>query len=307
MQRVLILAPESDFHALAIQALLRERGCDADIVDTAGFPSRLTLNQSSGSSTTVELDEHPLSSYRSIWWRRPYAPELPEDLRQTGEEARFANRECREALWGALHASAIPIFNRPEMESIATYKPYQIRVAKDCGFAVPDTLITNNHDAVLRFRARGRPIVYKGFSATTIRMTETRLLRDEDLDDLWRLKYAPVIFQDYIELGREYRATVVRDRVFAAEIVTDNPAAKADWRLDPGYKVRPITLSSDIEANLVRLLKTLHLASGSIDLRESRTKELYFLEVNPSGQFLFLDVFAGLDVGNAFCDLLLCN
>jgi glutathione synthase/RimK-type ligase-like ATP-grasp enzyme len=38
---------------------------------------------------------------------------------------------------------------------------------------VPPTLITNDPDAVLRFRQRHGDIVYKALSATALRMTET--------------------------------------------------------------------------------------------------------------------------------------
>jgi glutathione synthase/RimK-type ligase-like ATP-grasp enzyme len=301
---VLILAPEGDFHALGIQALLKERGCPTDIIDTATFPSGLKLVQTSDGRTDVTLNGRSLASYRSIWWRRPSSPKLPDELRRSGEEGRFAHRECREALWGALHASGVPIFNRPEMEAAAAFKPYQLRVAQDCELRVPPTLITNDPDAVLRFRQRHGDIVYKALSATALRMTETRVLRDEDVSDLSRLRYAPVIFQKYIERGDDYRVAVVGEQIFAARIVSENPEAAADWRLDMGYKVEPTQLDAETGAKLVRLLRALNLASGSADFRTSSTGELYFLEINPSGQFLFLDLFGGMNVAGAFCDML---
>jgi glutathione synthase/RimK-type ligase-like ATP-grasp enzyme len=305
MKSVLILAPRTDFHALAIQALLRERGGDAYIVDTKDFPADLILFQQSGALQSVHVGGHALANFRSIWWRRPDPPVVPAELEGSSEEIRFASRECREALWGALHASGIPIFNRPEMEAIATYKPYQLRVAQSCGLRIPNTIITNDPQEVLRFRASHGKIIYKGLSATKIRMTETRFLGDEDIKDLWRLRFSPVIFQEYIERGREYRVTVVGNKVFSAEILTDNPAAMVDWRLDPGYGVRPINLPPAVQDALVRLCGKLGLDSGSIDLRETPSGDLYFLEINPSGQFMFLDIFSGMDVGGAFCDLLL--
>ncbi|MBV9774994.1 MAG: hypothetical protein JO040_13655 [Gemmatimonadetes bacterium] len=303
-QRVLILAPDNDFHALSIQALLRGRGADADIVDTARFPESLVLVQRGGASTEVLLDGKPLSGYHSVWWRRPHPPTPPAEVK-VPEERRFASREAREALWGAIHAAGLPIYNSPQAEARAGYKPYQLRVAQECGLRVPETLITNSAEEVAAFRERHPRVVYKAFSATTLAMTDTRPLSEGDLPDLWRLRYAPVIFQEYVELGREYRVTLVEDAAFAVEITLQHPAAHYDWRIDPDYRIAPAEVPPAIVEGLQRVRRALELNSGSADLRETPEGEIYFLEINPSGQFLFLDVFAGMDVGNPFCDMLL--
>ncbi len=303
-ERVLIFSPDNDFHALAIQALLRARGAEADIVDSARFPESLPLVQRGGTSTEVFLDGRPLSEYRSVWWRRPHPPGPPAEV-EIPEERRFASREAREALWGAVHAAGLPIYNSPQAETKAGYKPYQLRVAQECGLRVPDTLITNSEAEVAAFRARHPQVIYKALSATTLAMTDTRPLSDGDVADLWRLRYAPVIFQEYVELGREYRVTLVEDAAFTAEITLQNRAAHYDWRIDPDYRVVPAELPPGVIEGLQRLRRALGLNSGSADLRETPDGDVYFLEINPSGQFLFLDVFAGMDVGNTFCDMLL--
>lgn len=303
-KRVLIFSPENDFHALGIQALLRGKGAEADIVDSARFPGSLPLVQRVGAPTEVILDGRPLSEYHSVWWRRPFAPEPPTEV-ENPEERRFAAREAREALWGALNAAGLPIYNSPQAETRAGYKPYQLKVAQDCGLRVPDTLITNSEAEAAAFRAKHPQVIYKAFSATKLAMTDTRPLSEDDVADLWRLRYAPVIFQEYVELGREYRVTLVEDTAFTAEISLTNGAAHFDWRIDPDYQVVPAELPSDLIAALQRLRRTLGLNSGSADLRATPGGDVYFLEINPSGQFLFLDVFAGMDVGGAFCDMLL--
>lgn len=302
-KRILILSFLKDYHALAIQALLQKQGDEADIVDAADFPSALPFSHQGADFTDIRLNGRPLSDYHSVWWRRVHYPKASPDTRDP-EEARFAVRESRDALWGALLASGLPIYNSPILEQAAGYKPYQLKVARACGLEIPDTLITNTAEEVLAFRSKHPRLIYKSFGPTDLMVMDTRPLRDEDLPDLWRLKYGPAIFQQYIPRGREYRITIVEDDVFATEVHIQQPVAEYDWRNDLSYQLTPTTLPEPIADKLRRLRRALGLHSGSIDLREAPDGTVYFLEINPSGQFLFLDIRAGTDVGSRFCRML---
>lgn len=304
MKRILILSFDADIHAVAIQSLMRRHAAQADILNTESFPSSMSLIQSGAACSDISLTGKRLADYHAIWWRRVKPPRPSPDI-VDAEEYRFAARECREALWGAIHASGVPIYNAPQAERVACYKPYQLKVAKECGLLIPDTLITNSSAEVAAFRARHPQIVYKTFSGTSLMMTDTRPLTDADMADLWRLRYSPVIFQEYLPLGREYRVTIIEGDVFAAEIRIQNPEAHYDWRLDQNYQVVKIELPHALCNQLVHLTKTLGLSSGSVDLRETPDGCIHFLEINPSGQFLFLDALGGLETGNRFCKMLL--
>jgi hypothetical protein len=302
-KRILILSFEKDYHALAIQALLRKQGDDADIVDLADFPTQLQLSHQGPSFTDIRLDGRPLSDYHSIWWRRVHVPRPGSDTKDP-EEARFAVRESRDAIWGALLSSGLPIYNPPMVELLANYKPYQLKVARSCGLTIPDTLVTNSAEEVLALRSRHPQLIYKSFGPTDLMVMDTRPLRDEDLPELWRLKYAPAIFQQYVPRGREYRVTLVEDDVFATEVHIQQRVAEYDWRNDLGYQLTPVNLPEALADKLRQLRRALGLSSGSIDLREAPDGTVYFLEINPSGQFLFLDIRAGTDVGSRFCRML---
>jgi glutathione synthase/RimK-type ligase-like ATP-grasp enzyme len=309
-KRVLILSKDDDFHAVAIQGLLQKRGADADIVDTALFPGRLRASlavadhDGGGAAVDVRLGDRPLGDYHAIWWRRPLHPAVDPRIRNT-EERRFAARECREALWGLLAAAGRPIYNDPEAEQRAAYKPYQLAVAAAIGLDVPPTLIGNDAEEVRAFAERHDAVIYKAFSGTDLMMTDTRPLRPEDLADLWRLDFAPVIFQRYIPRGREYRVMLIGDDAFVTEVTIRNPKAHYDWRLDQDYGLVQATLPAGLIETLLVLRRRLGLASGAVDLREDPDGRIFFLEINPSGQFLFLDVIAGTRTGERYCDLLL--
>lgn len=303
-KRVLILSFLDDYHAHAIQALLKNHGGNADIIDPALFPSAISLSHQGIDFSDITIDGKRLRDYHSIWSRRVGSLRLDPDI-SNPEEAKYAARESMDALYGALYAALIPIYNKPEAERRANFKPYQLRLAHACGLRVPDTLITTSPDDVLKFREKHREIIYKGFSGHAPVMVDTRPLEEKDLPDLWRLRYAPAIFQEYIEHGKEYRVTIVEGDTYAAEIRLSDENARYDWRMDSNYRVIETTLSADIQAMLLDFCRRLNLNSGSIDLRETPAGEVYFLEINPSGQFMFLDVYAGMDVASRFCQMLL--
>ena len=303
-KRVLILSYADDYYAIAIQALLKNHGSVADIVNAALFPDVISLSHQGADFRHIMIDGKRLADYHSIWSRRSGPSQVNSELPNI-EEARFAVRESMDALWGALYAAQLPIHNEPEAERKANFKPCQLRLAHTCGLKIPDTLITTSPDDVLMFREKHHQIIYKGFSGLRSVVLDTRPLEDKDLPELWRLRYAPAIFQEYIEHGKEYRVTVFEGDAFAAEIRLSDEEARYDWRIDANYGVIETTVPTDIQAKLIDFCRRLNLNSGSIDLREIPEGEIYFLEINPSGQFMFLDVYAGMDVGNRFCQMLL--
>ena len=67
------------------------------------------------------------------------------------------------------------------------------------------------------------------------------------------MSLAPVIWQQRIDRGRDFRVTVIDDELVAAEIIPDQPGAQLDWRLDVGARVLPATLTNDVGAKLLRL------------------------------------------------------
>ena len=303
-KRILILSFADDFHALAIQKLLERHGAEADILNTELFPTDYSLTHTGADFLDIRLGANRLGDYHAIWNRRSNLPKIQSEI-PNPDEARYAARECFHALWGAFYASKIPIYNDPDAERRAGHKPFQLRLAHELGFRIPDTLITTLPDAAREFAARHSQTIYKGLGAVQWMMLDTRPLMPEDLSDLWRLQYAPAIFQEYIERGREYRVSVVEESIFAGEVTVTSDEARFDWRIDDNHGITPVELPADIQTKLLALLRAMRLNSGAVDFRETPDGTLYFLEINPTGQFLFLDVFGGMNVGNRFCEMLL--
>lgn len=221
-----------------------------------------------------------IESCGAIWWRRPQQPEISPDVTRTSHRY-FAMNECSEALQGLWHALDVFWINDPARDQIAHRKAYQLRVAQDVGLDMPDTLITSCIGAVREFVApRGHDrIVYKAFSATEKEWRETRLLKDNELDLLENVKYAPVIFQEYIEAEVDLRVTVVGDKIFPAAIYSQETSYKVDFRIDMGdTRVEATDLPADVEDRLHTLMRRLGLVYGAIDMRRTPDGRHVFLE-----------------------------
>jgi hypothetical protein len=67
----------------------------------------------------------------------------------------------------------------------------------------------------------------------------------------------------------------------------------------PGVEVDPAT-----KHRLGRVLEILGLKMGVVDLKVDPTGEPVWLELNPQGQFLFVEGLTGLDLTGAFSEFL---
>jgi glutathione synthase/RimK-type ligase-like ATP-grasp enzyme len=118
--------------------------------------------------------------------------------------------------------------------------------------------------------------------------TETRELKKEDLNHLDKLRYAPIIVQEKIQ-GRDIRVNIFGEKIFAASITINRKEASLDWRLDLTSSCKEHNLPKNQSERLLKLMKRLRLHYGCIDLRLKPDGTYVFFEINPSGQFLFVE------------------
>src|SRR6185436_16655475 len=124
----------------------------------------------------------------------------------------FALNECSEAVSGMwLGLNQIKWINNPTKNDLAASKPYQLRVAQKLGLNIPSTLITNSPKAANEFvESNGiNSTVYKSFSATEYDWRETRLIKSDEVSLIDNVRFAPVIFQEYIPAKLDLRITII--------------------------------------------------------------------------------------------------
>ncbi len=300
---VLIVAPDDDLHALEVGRHLDAAAVPWALLDLAAYPSRLALamRYRDGEALTLRAAngcEIAAERVRALWWRRPRHPVIgPEVADPTHRQ--FAFQEARSALsgfWACVEARWI---NPIAADLAAGYKPYQLKVARECGLSVPDTLITNEPDAAAAFidRYDGK-VVYKALLGLPDAWRETRMLRPDERRLLALVQHAPVIFQEPVP-GNDLRVTMIGARCFAAEMDSARSRYPYDIRMDMTVPIEPVSLDPETLAAIRRLMRCLGLEYGAIDLKRRADGGLSFLEINPSGQFLFIEELAGLPIAEA--------
>lgn len=313
---ILILTNVDDVHADTMELELASRGASwlrfdpGDVpeqaqlaVRVAGGRVRRTLRHEGG---VVDLDE-----VSAVWVRRPTAPAAPPHLE--GTVATFVAQESLTFVgdvWETLDVLAVPA-PRPVVQR-AQYKLRQLQVAAELGFDVPDTVVGNDPEAVLDlFDAHGGHLITKqaGLSRLSNGLSRyTEPVTRRDLVHIDGVRYCPIIAQSYVDKSVELRVTVVGERVLAAAIASQRANhTRHDWRRYDEHHTRMYewTLPDDVADRCVTLTRRLGLCYGAIDLVLTTDERYAFLEINPSGQYLWVEEATGLPITAAVADLLL--
>lgn len=318
---ILILTESGDSHVASVAQRLRARDADFVRFDPAEFPSRTGLSIKYSAlghaerllrlgTRSVDLD-----ALKAVWLRRPQVPTPHEEITDGPSRALVAE-ECETFVldvWNSLDCLWIPApvseFRR------AQFKAFQLKVASSVGLELPPTLFTNSPEEFVEFYCKHNGKIvsklagdsfFKTVGPPFCRYTEVVSKRDVGYADA--VRFCPVIFQAYVPKLLELRITVVGEQVFAAEIHSQGSNhTRHDWRRYDNYQTKYLAheLPVDVATCCVRLVEALGLCYGAIDMVLTPDRRYVFLEINPDGQYLWIEEKTGLPISDAICDLLI--
>ena len=216
------------------------------------------------------------------------------------------------ALYGSLQTLWV---GQPSRLRRADIKPLQLAEASRAGLKIPVTLISNDPSRATAFvDALGdtecaiKPLIATRANdgeADRLPLTTT-LPRGHSLDSV---ALAPTILQPYVEKAYELRCVVIGERIFSARLNSQaNEVTRRDWRagnLDQGELEHEVfELPGHVEAALRRLMCIFQINFASIDMIVTPDDEFVFLDLNPNGQWLWLEIELGLPLVASMADLL---
>jgi len=316
---ILIITMKDDVHADLVIKRLNELGVEVFRFNTeCATDYQISISLGGGNITNIVSGRVvDLSKVGSVWLRRRASPEAintsPKEYQPFLEQewASFYRNICallRDRFW---ISSANAIDKTKD-------KMRQLRIAKELGFTVPETLITNCLKEAIVFQERLGRCVYKPHDGSALNMENgdtlytsiiaQELVQSPEMEQ--SLLICPGIFQPYIEKAFELRVTVVGEKVFAAKIESQNSEkTKTDWRRYD-FENTPhsmFQLPASEEARCISIVKRLGLEFGAIDMIMTPQNELYFLEINANGQWAWIELLTGYPISAAIADLLVCN
>jgi ATP-grasp ribosomal peptide maturase len=307
---VLIVTQPFDVTADYVVDELHHRGVPVFRCNPGDFPSLLSLRaglgEGWGGSLHLPGRTVDLADVGCAWYRRPTVFEFPATL--SAQERRWATTEARLGLGGVL--AALPRWlNHPCDIARAEYKPLQLASARTVGLTVPDTLITNDPDEARQFAKEHGDIVYKPFSSLGVaeqgkyRIVYSNRITADDITDT--VTATAHLFQQWIPKSHEVRLTVVDDELFAVRIDAESAAAMVDWRTDyANLRYSEILVPDTVRDGVLNLLKMLMLRFAALDFVVTPDNEWVFLEVNPNGQWAWLQDATRLPIAAAIADAL---
>lgn len=306
-----------------VSRFLKEKGAEVYRFDTDLFPLKSNIY---GSFSAAGYQYHlktpdfeiDLGKVDSMWYRRmslggQLQNSMPHDMIKPTID------ESHASIWGVL--DAIPAFKCDTYmkHRIANNKFTQLRLAKSLGLNIPSTIVTNQSSYLKEFfKKHNEDIIMKMHHSFAIydelgreNVVFTNKFPKDQLDDTIGLQMCPLTFQENLIKKREYRITVVGDKIFSAAVdsqVLEN--AKLDWRKEGVALLNnwyPQDISSKLKTQILKLMDLYQLNYGAFDFIETHDGKLHFLEVNSGGEFMWLDLIFENKISEAVADLLIGN
>lgn len=244
-----------------------------------------------------ETTLHP-KNIQCVWNRRPEKIHAG-NFSDTAFSEHYRG-EWRHSLDGFFKQIPIPKWiNHPYNNANAISKIEQLVRAREYGLLIPDSIVTqhrNKFDSFSKKHSFGiitKPIshgyVSDGDSVHNIYTTEI----NTNECDFTHLSNCPTLFQEKINKVSDIRISYIDGLMDAAEIIfTENGQQRLDIRKNnmEGVQYKPIELPKDIASNLERLVKSYSLRFAAIDMGIRSDGEWIFFEINPNGQWAWLDI-----------------
>jgi len=311
-EAVLILTNSKDATADYLQASLAETDPRVLRYDTdIDLPATVIVYRDAVPS--IRWNGHNLQAdqIHTIILRRPgpFQPQAAGDPYQKEHAA----GEWREAWEGFL--AHIPLerwINHPSRNFSSSHKIEQLSRAERFGLAVPNSLVTNDPAEAVRFvRAQDCAIVVKTLANGYIERDQperdtliyARQLPMDDLSLLDSIGSCPVLFQERIRKTLDVRMTVLDDQILSVGLKADDDG---EQRLDirrenmRGVRYLPVAAPERVQMSVRDLLKSYGLRFAALDFVVRDDGKWIFLEVNPNGQWAWLDLVGGFAIKDLF-------
>ncbi|UFR03956.1 hypothetical protein KBP30_23510 [Streptomyces sp. Go40/10] len=311
------MSDPKDSHVLPVTEELSRRGVAFEVFDPASYPNGSTVTITScgaGVDVYLHCDTHlDLANVRSVWYRRPGSFAISDQLKP--EEAEWLRAECSHAIrtvWDEIPALWV---SHPDAIRRASVKVKQLDTALKLGFSIPRFTITNDEEDASDFISScPSGVVVKSLNSPVITYRDqvctlyTHLLTADDREELNSVRFGPTYLQEFVKKSMDVRVTVFDDEVFAVGIKsTSSEDALIDFRRAEIYDLphEVINIPEDLKQLCVQLVQRLNLKFGAIDLLLKPNGDYLFLEVNPNGQWYWLEWVTGLPMVRSLCNLLM--
>ncbi len=273
----------------------------------------IEYNSKSGTIITRNDFSFDLSQVVSVYFRR--APTTFNSKDNVLDKPYLTNerRHFFEGLYMSLDKSKWinPIFNTYAGER----KLMQLKLAQRLKLQIPETLVTNKLEKAKEFLKAHTHCIIKPISHGLQQRGKTFYsiyTTSIDLNKLEKLNLTdtfdtPMFLQKRIKNSKDIRVTIVGSKFFSVSIEKDS-SQEVDWRKPEVAKIyKEHYLPNELEIKLAKINGYLGLVYSAIDLILTPEGEYVFLEINPVGEWGWLEKEVGLNISGSLINELLCR
>jgi hypothetical protein len=314
MKPFLILGHPMDPHARYVAWALGTAGYDTTFINSShdNCPTGTTLyiDKDSDEFTSTDWNDAP-----AVWCRRLAPPPVLDKIDGEADE-HTVSEERRFTKWlvQILERCLVRWINPPTAGQAAENKLIQLKLARSYGIGIPRTLVTAQPDRFRAFLKTEGIIVAKPFDphvwqdesgemlttfASVLDGERGSQLSDEDIAQ------CVTMYQQRIDKVADVRMVVMGADVFAYKVIQDGEQ-HFDFRIgfyqEDHLRYEAIPVPAPLKKKVIDLMNSLRINFASADFALQADGEWVFLDLNPNGQWLFLeDGCSESRVGQKFC------
>lgn len=301
---ILIVSSAKDLHAVAVRRELERAGCPVELLPCDELTNNgLSIELGAERYLQIGTRRLDIDDISKIWWRRTTLRQSLAEEPSDPDHRDYIDKNCRLTLRAFLEQSFTGTWvSSPRATDLAEDKLRQLHLARQLGLRVPNTLVSNDPASVRRFHEMNNSdVIVKSVRSSRRVFLATKRLDLQALTDA-QLRMVPNIYQERIPGTRHLRVNVFGERVHAALIESE----ELDWRPNMNVPVSPYALDASTRRAILALMAEMGLVMGVVDLKiDERDGVPVWLEINPQGQFLFLEPLTGQNLLAEFRDFLL--
>ena len=183
--------------------------------------------------------------------------------------------------------------------------------AEQIGMTIPPTLVSGNKKEIIDFfKKHNNNIITKSLYNIIYRETAAKeaffiKCYTQNVNDITKLpdSFFPTLFQKNIDKRYELRIFYLDGKCYSSAILSQqDPDSQQDFRntdRDNPNRVVPYNLSTKLKSQIINLMNTIGLNTGSIDIMVGLDGIPYFLEVNPIGQYGWINSYCNFGISDA--------
>lgn len=230
-------------------------------------------------------------SVHSIYYRKPLLPKM--DVYEEQYHA-LIQRDIVTLINGIVDSFCGVVLSKPYLLRKCENKVFQLLYAQQKGIIMPGSYIGNSNYMCEEYSKKDsiiKPLsIGKTYGAYGWELYQTNRFNFFNSD----VSLTPVYLQDYIPKQYEVRLTIIDGNEYTIRIDTKD---KLDWRNDyRNHKYARITCPDTIRKQCFQMLRDFNLSFGAFDFIVTPDDRWVFLEINPNGQWLWLELSLGLDI-----------